>query len=590
MKLKNLHTLSRSIAFAAAAVFAISCNDDYLERYPLSDLAPENYFTNESELATYCNRFYTDNLGDIVTSITSPVDQGDDIATNTVPTEYQSNLRYTPGSGGGWSWSSLRSINFFLEHSSNCDDAVARRTYDGVARFWRAYFYFERMKRFGDVPWYDQVIEQNDTELLMKPRDSRDLVYANIIADLDYAIKYAPETKDACTVSRWTAMLLKTRVCLFEGTYRKYRGMDGWEDMLEDCAETADEMMRTSGYSIYTDPESDQPYADMFLSSTPCSEFILARTYNNDLNVNHYLNLHIQGPSQTHPSMTRSLFLSYLCSDGTRYTDKPGYQTEDFYTSTQDRDPRLSQSIRTQKYKYPGSNTVLKPIFSDTETCYQISKYVTAATTVNGDNCLPYMRYAEVLLNFAEAKAELGIITQDDADRSINLLRDRVKMPHLNIADANARPDDFLAKQYRNVSGDCKGAILEVRRERRVELFLEGFRFYDIVRWKEGWLFTEKCRGAYIKVPGKYDIDGNGSIDVVFYSETKPTDVKDDGTVEFINIAGRFTLSEGLEGEIIANPNINRSWDEERDYLYPIPLEDLRLNPYLVQNPKWERE
>ena len=440
------------------------------------------------------------------------------------------------------------------------------------------------------MPWYDQVIEQNDTELLMKPRDSRDLVYANIIADLDYAIKYAPETKDACTVSRWTAMLLKTRVCLFEGTYRKYRGMDGWEDMLEDCAETADEMMRTSGYSIYTDPESDQPYADMFLSSTPCSEFILARTYNNDLNVNHYLNLHIQGPSQTHPSMTRSLFLSYLCSDGTRYTDKPGYQTEDFYTSTQDRDPRLSQSIRTQKYKYPGSNTVLKPIFSDTETCYQISKYVTAATTVNGDNCLPYMRYAEVLLNFAEAKAELGIITQDDADRSINLLRDRVKMPHLNIADANARPDDFLAKQYRNVSGDCKGAILEVRRERRVELFLEGFRFYDIVRWKEGWLFTEKCRGAYIKVPGKYDIDGNGSIDVVFYSETKPTDVKDDGTVEFINIAGRFTLSEGLEGEIIANPNINRSWDEERDYLYPIPLEDLRLNPYLVQNPKWERE
>ena len=590
MKLKNLHTLSRSIAFAAAAVFAISCNDDYLERYPLSDLSPENYFTNESELATYCNRFYTDNLGDIVTSITSPVDQGNDIATNTVPTEYQSNLRYTPGSGGGWSWSSLRSINFFLEHSSNCDDAVARRTYDGVARFWRAYFYFERMKRFGEVPWYDQVIEQDDTELLMKPRDSRDLVYNNIIADLDYAIEYAPSTKDACTVSRWTAMLLKTRVCLFEGTYRKYRGMAGWEDMLEECAETADEMMRTSGYTIYTDPKSDRPYADMFLSSTPCSEFILARTYNNDLNVNHYLNLHIQGPSQTHPSMTRSLFLSYLCSDGSRYTEKPGYATEDFYTSTQNRDPRLSQSIRTQDYKYPGSNTKLKPIFSDTETCYQISKYVTAATTVNGDNCLPYMRYAEVLLNFAEAKAELGTITQEDVDRSIKLLRDRVGMPNMNLADALANPDPFLEKQYKNVSGDYRGAILEVRRERRVELFLEGFRYYDIVRWKEGWLFTEKCHGAYIEVPGKYDIDGNGSIDVVFYSGTKPTDVKDDGTVEFINIAGRFTLTDGLSGEIIANPNISRSWDEERDYLYPIPLEDLRLNPNLVQNPKWERE
>ena len=124
------------MAITAAAAFAISCNDDYLERYPLSDLSPENYFTNESELATYCNRFYSDNLGDIVSSITSTVDQGDDIAATTVPVEY-TGLRYAPGSGGGWSWSALRSINFFLEHSSNCDDAIAKRTYDAVARFSR---------------------------------------------------------------------------------------------------------------------------------------------------------------------------------------------------------------------------------------------------------------------------------------------------------------------------------------------------------------------------------------------------------------------------------------------------------------------
>lgn len=571
------------MAFMAAAAFVISCNDDYLERYPLSDLSPENYFTNESELATYCNRFYSDNLSDIVSSITSPVDQGDDIATTTVPVEY-TGLRYAPGSGGGWSWSALRSINFFLEHSSNCDDEVARRTYDAVARFWRGYFYFEKLKRFGEVPWYDQVIEQNDTELLMKARDSRDLVYTNIIADLDYAIEYAPETKDACTVSRWTAMLLKTRVCLFEGTYRKYRGMTGWEDMLTDCVETADEMIRTGGYSLYTG--SERPYADMFLMSTPCEEFILAKTYNNDLSVNHYLNLHIQGPSQTHPSMTRDMFLSYLCSDGTRYTERQGYATENFYESTQDRDPRLSQSIRTQGYTYPESESVLLPIFSDTETCYQISKYVTAATTVNGDNCLPYMRYAEVLLNFAEAKAELGTITQDDVDRSIKLLRDRVGMPNLDIADAIANPDPFLAGLYPNVSGAYQGAILEVRRERRVELFLEGFRYYDIVRWKEGQLFTRKCRGAYVEL-GEQDIDGDGQTDVVFYSGTKPGEVSG---VQYIEIPGRFTLSDGTSGEIIANPDINRTWDEDKDYLYPLPLEDLRLNPNLVQNPKWETE
>lgn len=583
MKMKISHILQRGTVLSVAAVLAISCNDAYLERYPLSDLSPENYFTNENELATYCNRFYSENLPDIVTSITSTVDQGDDIAATTVPVEY-SGLRYTPGSGGGWSWSALRSINFFLGHSSNCDDAVARRTYDAVARFWRAWFYFEKLKRFGEVPWYDTVIEQNDTESLMKARDSRDLVYSNIITDLDYAIEYAPDTKDACTVSRWTAMLLKTRVCLFEGTWRKYRGQDGWETMLEDCAETADEMMRTGGYSLYTG--SDRPYADMFLMNRPCEEFILAKTFNNTLSMNHYLNLHIQGPSYSHPSMTRAMFLSYLCSDGTRYTEREGYATEDFYESTQDRDPRLSQSIRTQGYTYPGSETVLQPVFSDTETCYQLSKYVTNTTTVNGDNCLPYMRYAEVLLNFAEAKAELGTLSQSDIDRSVKLLRDRVGMPNMDLDDAIANPDPFLADQYPNVTGAYKGAILEVRRERRVELFLEGFRYYDIMRWKEGQLFTRTCHGAYIAGTGEYDLDNDGDTDVVFYSENRP---EAEGSVEYVDIS-RFTLSDGSSGEIVVNPDIRRVWDEDRDYLYPIPLEDLRLNTNLVQNPKWETE
>lgn len=570
-----------NILIAASVLLAASCNDDFLERYPKSSVSQETFFTTASELETYCRSFYSMLPGaeDMVTNVC----QADDIATTTVPTEF-TGLRTTPGSGGGWTWTGLRNINFFLENSYRCEDVSVRRTYDGVARFWRAYFYFTMMQRFGDLPWYDKVIGQHDTEALMKPRDSRSFIYEKIIEDLDYAIEYAPSTVDPCTISKYTAMALKSRVGLFEGTFRKYRNYEGWKECLEDCVDASDRLMKSGVYHVHTSTKNSA-YGEMFLVDTPYNEFILAKTYNGKLSRNHYLNLHIQGSSNSHPSMPRDAFLSYLCTDGTPYTSKSGYATESFYESTQNRDPRLSQTIRTQNYSYPGQSEKLQPDFNATTTGYQLSKYVTNVTTVNGTNAIPYIRYSEVLLNFAEAKAELGTIQQTDINRSIKLLRDRVGMPNLEITYANSHPDPYLAGLYLNLpAGGNQGLLLEIRRERRVELYLEGLRYYDIVRWKEGQKFTKPSNGMYIAGEGFIDFDNDGVNDLCIYSGSEPAHV---GSCQYVNIAS-LTLSNGKSGEIIVNANIRRTWSEEKDYLYPLPLEDLQLNKNLVQNYGWD--
>jgi len=141
-------------------------------------------------------------------------------------------------------------------------------------------------------------------------------------------------------------------------------------------------------------------------------------------------------------------------------------------------------------------------------------------------NDLPLFRSAEVYLNFAEAKAELGTLTQSDLDKSIKLLRDRVGMQNIDLAAANASPDPYLMAEetgYPNVNGENLGVILEIRRERTIELFDEKFRFYDLIRWKNGQAITHKFLGMYFPAPGAYDLDGNGTLDVCFYTDDVPS-------------------------------------------------------------------
>ncbi len=560
-----------------------SCNDDFLERYPLSTLSPETYFNSESELKAYTNAFY-DQLPEALNLFYDAPYYADDDARTTVHDELRG-VRIVPTSGGGWTWTELRRINFFLENSKKFPDQNIRNKYDGLARFFRAWFYFEKLQRFGDVPWYDGVLSSED-EGLSNSRDTRELVFSKIIEDLDFAIQHLDAARSTQLVTKWTALALKSRAALFEGTFRKYHGLGNYESALQASAAASAQLIAESGYSVYKS-SPDKAYLELFIPDKAIAqEMILAREYSAVVPFVHSVNFYTLSVSFGRPGVLKHVVDSYLMADGSRFTDIPGHEKMGWYEESQNRDPRLSQTIKTPGYRRIGETKTTLPDFASAITGYQYIKYVQSAQFDQGNcvNDMPIFRYAEVLLNYAEAKAELGTLTQQDLDISIRNLRDRVGMPNISLEKSNADPDPFLADQYRGVNGANKGVILEIRRERRIELIREGHRWHDIIRWKEGQLLSRTFKGMYFPGTGTYDLDKDGTIDLEIFQGTRPPLVPGR---QYIQI-GEVVLENGVNGgNIITNPTVQKTWDENKDYLYPIPTQERILNPNLSQNPGW---
>lgn len=594
---KNM-ILTASLALASVLS---SCND-LLDKTPLSQISQDDFFKTETDLQLFSNSFYSDLLDK------SPYDDQSDLYVQQELSDEMlgGNNRLVPASGGGWSWTTLRKINTLLCNINACEDAGAVTKYTALARFFRAYFYFEKVKRFGDVPWYDKEMFSDDPDLY-KARDSRELVMSNMLEDIDYAIDNLPaleeETSSPFRVNRWAALALKARFCLFEGTYRKYHNLvldgNGYTYYLEQAAGAAREVMDGGKYTLYTTGRPEEDYLNLFAEedANP-DEYILAIKFDYGLSIYHNATAHTLVSTQGRPGLTRKMVNTYLMKDGSRFTDRPGWETMPFLEEVVDRDPRLSQSIRTPGYHRIGRTDLLAPDFSVTVTGYQPVKFVQDPTASGGQvdrndrsTCdLPVFRYAEVLLNYAEAKAELGTLTQDDLDRSVNLVRARVGMPGLDMADANANPDPYMASAeygFANVSGANQGVILEIRRERGIELMQEGFRWNDLMRWKAGSCVNQSIQGMYFAGAGQFDFNGDGAVDVVLYEAgTQAPEVPD---AQIYEIGTDLILSEGGKGYLDYHRNIRRTaFNEERDYLYPIPINERSLNPNLSQNPGWE--
>lgn len=566
-----------------------SACDDMLNQYPKSEVVPENSFKSESELKLYIN-----GLLPMLNGNTS--ESADNVVLKTLPDYMIDNRRASDG--GGWGWTSLRQINLFLTYSKNCTDQTIRAKYNGMARFLRALFYYDKLKTFGGVPWYNQVLTETSEELY-KSRDSRELIADSILADLNYAIDKGIIDKKLNEITKWTALALKSRFCLFEGTFRKYHALEGYEKFLNECI-SASEQLRASGkYQIDMGSGTDVAYRDLFAqpktNNASDIEVITARGYSTQLGVKHSANYSVINLQGNRPGVEKQMIDSYLMKDGSRFTDNPNYNTMTFYEEVQNRDPRLAQTIRTPGYKRVNETTTYGKFYELLYLCstgYMPIKYV-AGRESDPDNCnendVIVFRYAEVLLNLAEAKAELGTLTQTDLDNTITLIRKRVGMPALKIIDANANPDVFLAEQYPLVIGTNKGLILEIRRERRVELLMEDFRFDDLVRWKDGQQFVRQFKGAYFPGEGAYDLDGDGTNDVYLYSKT-PSDWKGVISSGRLKLGSALVLEKGTSGNVVVNADKIglKVWKENRDYLYPIPTQAIVLNSKLEQNPGWK--
>lgn len=566
-----------------------------LDETPRDSPSADEVFSDPNGLENYVNSFYS------ILPTAADITHGDELSDYASTQTVQDIMRVNTLNSrtvDRWDWEDLRNINYFIENNNSEEiDTDVRDNYDGIARFYRALFYFEKVKKYGDVPWISEPLDL-ESEQLKAPRDSRVLVMDSVLADINFAIKNIKENNESSRtkITNDVALALKSRITLFEGTYRKYHDelglRDSAEKWLNECVKASEELMNEGNYNVFMGVGNDQSYKEVFTSEQPnASEVILTHSYSTELGVEHDANWwYNSGTYGNHLGFTRPFINTYLMRDGTPFTNVSGYKSMTFTEEVKNRDLRLSQSIRMPDYtmlNVQNEQVSSPPDFSVTFSGYQPIKWTVADQHFDDRdfniNVIPIFRYAEVLLNYAEAKAEMGELTDSDWSQTIGELRRRAGI----TGGTEALPtsvDKYLQNVYfPNISDPV---ILEIRRDRGIELALEGLRFDDIRRWKRGELMEMDWEGMFVPQANSFmDLTGNGKSNVYFYIGERPSDVKS-GVVYVKVDANDLTLTNGSQGYLLRLPNIERVW-EDKKYLYPLNNKDIQDNPNLDQNPGW---
>lgn len=572
--------------FMVSFFICISCSKDVLDTEPDSVITETNFFVSENDFEIFSNKFYSylpqDGRGfvDFIWTKDNNSDNqhqfgdGNTIAfgahtINDRPSRYHS---------FGWGFAQIRSVNYMLgKLSESTIPDEAKLKWEAVGRFFRAYLYYDKVIHYGDVPWYDKALDENSEEIY-KARTPRAEVVNNILADLDFAINNLPQDiGNKTNLDKYSALALKARVALFEGTFRKYHALsDPWEGLLNQAVEASKAIMDEGGYTLHNDGNPNENYYNYFALRSPgeSSETILARHY--DINQGaggHWSQRFIVLQAMT--GLSKSLADDYLCTDGLPISLSPLFDSSTDYDLIQDemanRDPRMPQTIFNKgvpRFSDPVeyfNEEQLPPFNRFWPTGYAVRKFSKLDRTLQipsaGDDGAPVFRLGEIYLINAEAKAELGTITQEDVNTTINLLRERVGMPPMLIGSLVRDPDSNFDGSQSEVPA-VSVLIDEIRRERRIELAAEGFRRDDLMRWKAGQLLTLTPLGAKFN-PSVYPdaVDQN-------FARTNA-----DGFIEPYQGGTRPRL-----------------FDENKNYLFPIPPSEIGLYPNgeLTQNPGWQ--
>ncbi len=528
----------------------MSCNDEFLERYPLDKITDNSFWKTGADVEMYANQFYP-TLFDARLAWYS-LDNFSDNQTPSSRNTYTWGESPVPSEGGGWAkadWANIRSCNYALERIAGMTPDATLPVAEAEIRFFKSYYYFEKVKKFGDVPWLDKSLSVDSPELSL-PRDSRKTVIENMLKDIDFAIANLPETSGADRITRYAALALKVELCLYEGTFRKYHNVIGDDNALLRMAATAAEAIIGSGlFSIYSTGNPGSDYFDLFvqyeLKGNP--EGILVQRFL----TNKRMHNNVRQLGEPYTGYNKDFVDSYLCADGLPISLSPLYKGDAvFGTEFINRDPRMDQSVYQEERPYRIFDTGVvnyktMPEFDNnySPTSYYIIKGYSPyerdrlpSTSITDDFIY---RYGKILLSYAEAKAELGECTQEVLDKSLNLVRDRVKMPHLKAEVG------FTDPQWPKWETSVSPLLNEIRRERRIETCAEGSRWDDLVRWKAGKLLEnpKTVQGA-----------------------------RDPATGQYRQIYPGYG---------------NRVWNDKL-YQYPIPIQELTINPQLTQNPGWE--
>lgn len=561
-----------------------ACSKNYLDRFPLDEITSEDYWKTKGDLELYVNQFYPTAFNitgsDRYTAIFAADLQSDDMIYTQVNPRLNG-TRVVPGAGG-WDYSQIRGLNVFFQNYTKCqDDFSVYKQYVGEAHFFRAYFYFNLVKEYGDVPYFTRPLETN-SPALYGPRVPRNEVIDSIVADLEQAIAYLPAGKQlgGTRLSREIAQLFKSRVCLYEGSWEKYHAGDPFAVANADpkkyfrlAADAALAVINSGLYSLYAVGDPNWNYfffAQTDYASNP--EVLFWKKYDLTLGIGHSRQYQVGQGLSGGVGLTKSFVESYLCTDGKPISTSSLYQGDGNLASlAANRDPRLKQTIFLHGFPIQISGTdtskfvrpaVDKGANSSCPTGYQINKILnfdpqhhkSSGTEADGFTGWIIFRYAEVLLNYAEAKAELGTLTQADIDISIKHLRERVGMPNLDLATIVTDPGWSFPT--------LPPVINEIRRERRVELVGEGFRWDDIARWAAA---------------DELILQPNSTLGARF----NMTDYPDLQAADFVLTNGYFDY---------LKPQIPEGYgfDLKRDYLSPLSTQEMTLNDKLVQNPGWK--
>jgi hypothetical protein len=545
--MNTIHTRTFLLLFPALLFFGCSKK---LDQVPKTDLSDVNFWNTTNDMKLACNYLY---------SFLPPIDShtDDDMSADAF------GLSANSVSDGSWlppstadSWTGnynlIRACNNILEKSVKVkgdQDEISK--YLGETRFFRAWGYFDLVKRYGDVPFVTKTLQLTDT-LLYTGRTNRELILDSVYADLDFAVAHLPGASQQAgeeygRITSTAALAFKSRVALFEGTRMKFFGQSGYQAHLQKAIDASDAIIGAGSNALFTytaNPDSSYYYLFQYTGEGQGNpENILVRIYGenqvNDISANNYTR-EVLDEGLLMP--TGNFTASYLYKDGLPSDKSPYYQTQtNTLTEFEDRDPRMAMTIFNKNSWYVSGLYV--PTFEYSQTGYRSCKYYIAADwTINVsyiDNII--IRYAEVLLNNLEARFELnGSVTDDELNATLNLVRARAKMPALTNSFVSSNGLDMRT---------------EIRRERRIELAFEGLRYWDLLRWK-----TAETELPQAITGVKYFPAEQGQLDDPHLT---------------------------ADGFVITQDANKRHFNPERDYLWPIPTQELGLNPKLTPNPKW---
>ena len=563
------------LLLAGVAVCLLTGCNDMLDKNPRDTFTNNSVFwSNTNAVESYTNKFYDNYVGYSQSGSfgwyyfkSLGDDQGNSGFDNWLFTTVPSTSAYwTDG------FKEVRRANYVIQNVAQSSMSAADKAYyTAIARLNRAWQYYQLVREYGDVEWLSEVITDPDDNHVYGERTPRDVVMDSVRCDLDYAVEHLPTVTDKTKWSKHMALAMQSDVCLYEGTFAKYRTQQDnglasdaarAAKYLKASADAAEALIASGSYRL-TAQYGEVYHSDDLGNGT---ETIFYRNYGKDL-VMHCLIAWTCGSAEQY-GLTKDAFDAYLFTDGrplaTTTLDKNDCATPNakgncsIAKALEVRDKRLGLTIdsivcfKGHSWARVNDEGVADAELMTSATGYTIRKYDNLALdkyyrtyTYTNYTDAPLYWYAVVLLNYAEAKAELGTATQTDLDRSVNLLQVRAGLPPLTL-----HPD---ADPANNMGVD--NLLWEIRRSRRCELIADNwYRYWDLVRWHQ-------------------------------------LDKLDSYQHPNINLGANLANIENVEVSVnedkyIVVCNKKRKYDKKY-YLFPVPTNELNLNPNNTQNPGW---